>query len=275
MRLMRDLAHAYPSEVRRLIREGGWDKPTTGLCLGYLQANLAILPKDLASEFQAVCEANPRPMPLLDVTEPGDPHPRRIAHDADLRTDLPRYRVYRNGELAAEVSDIRQLWRDDLVAFPLGCSFTAEGKLLAAGVRLRHIELGQSVPMWRTSLQVQPVGRFRGPVVVSMRPIRKDQLELAERVTAELPLAHGAPLHVGDPEKIGIGDLGRPEWGDAILPLEDEVPVFWACGVTPQALIMAARPEFAITHAPGHMFITDVPDAAIRGRQPALAQLIS
>ncbi len=272
---MTDLAHAYPSEVRRLIREGGWDRPTSGLCLGYLQANLAILPKDLAGEFQAVCEANPRPMPLLDVTEPGDPHPRRIAHDADLRTDLPRYRVYRNGELAAEVSDIRELWRDDLVAFPLGCSFTAEGKLLEAGVRLRHIELGQSVPMWRTSLQVQPVGRFRGSVVVSMRPIRKDQLELAERVTAELPLAHGAPLHVGDPEKIGIGDLGRPEWGDAILPLGDEVPVFWACGVTPQALIMAVRPEFAITHAPGHMFITDVPDAAIRGRQPALAPLIS
>jgi uncharacterized protein YcsI (UPF0317 family) len=269
-----DLAHAHPAQVRRLIRDGGWDRPTTGLCLGYLQANLVILPRDLAGEFQSVCEANPRPMPLLDVTEPGDPHPRRVAPEADLRTDLPRYRVYRSGELTAEPTDVRDLWREDLVGFLLGCSFTAEGRLLEAGVRLRHLELGRSVPMWRTSLQVRPAGRFRGPVVVSMRPIRRDQLDLAQRVTAELPLAHGAPLHVGDPEAIGIHDLARPDWGDAILPLEDEVPVFWACGVTPQALIASVRPEFAITHAPGHMFITDVPDAAIRGREPALAALV-
>src|SRR5919201_391597 len=201
-----DLAHAKPMEVRRLIREGRWDRPTTGLCLGYLQANLVILPKVLAADFQAVCEANPRPLPLLDVTEAGDPHPRRVAPDADLRTDVPRYRIYQEGELTAEVGDVRDLWRDDLVAFPLGCSFTAEGRLLAAGVRLRHLELGQNVPMWKTSLQVQPAGTFHGPLVVSMRPIRRDQLELAERVTAELPLAHGAPLHVGDPEKIGISD---------------------------------------------------------------------
>jgi uncharacterized protein YcsI (UPF0317 family) len=272
---MPDLTHARPAEARALIREGSWNRPTTGLCLGYLQANLAILPRELASEFQASCEANPRPMPLLDVTDPGDPHPRRVAPGADLRTDVPRYRVYRNGEMDGEVTDIRNLWRDDLVGFLLGCSFTAEGKLLEAGVRLRHMELGQSVPMWRTSMQVEPRGRFRGPVVVSMRPIRKDQLELAQTVTGEFPLAHGAPLHVGEPERIGITDLGRPHWGDAIEPLPDEVPVFWACGVTPQALIMAARCDFAITHAPGHMFITDVPDAAIKGREPALAALIS
>ena len=180
-----------PSAVRRLIREGSWDKPTSGLCLGYLQANLAVLPRDLADEFQAVCEANPRPMPLLDVTAPGDPRPGRVAPEADLRTDLPRYRVYRHGELAAEVTDVRDLWREDLVAFLLGCSFTAEGMLLQAGVRLRHVEMGTSVPMWRTSIEVQPAGRFHGPVVVSMRPIKRSQVELATSVTEELPLAHG------------------------------------------------------------------------------------
>ena len=272
---MAELAHAHPSEVRRLIREGGWDRPTTGLCLGFLQANLAVLPRQLADEFQAACEANPRPMPLLDVTDAGDPHPRRVAPDADLRTDVPRYRVYRKGKLAAEVTDARDLWREDLVAFALGCSFTAERMLQEAGVRLRHIELGRSVPMWRTSIEVEPAGRFRGPMVVSMRPIHRDQLELARRVTTELPLAHGEPVHIGDPEKIGITDLGRPDWGDAIEPLADEVPVFWACGVTPQALITAAKPDFAITHAPGHMFITDVPDLAVKGREPALAALVS
>jgi uncharacterized protein YcsI (UPF0317 family) len=266
-----DLARAQPARVRALIRDGQCERPTTGLCLGYLQANLVVLPQELAGEFLAACDANPRPMPLLDVTLPGDPHPRRVAPEADLRTDLPRYRVFRSGQLVAEVTDICDLWGKDSVAFLLGCSFTAEGRLAEAGVRLRHLELGQSVPMWRTTLQVQPVGRFRGPVVVSMRPIRTDQLELVRRVTAELPLAHGAPLHVGDPEAIGISDLAHPDWGDPILPLEDEVPVFWACGVTPQALIASARPELAITHAPGHMFITDVPAAAIWGRKPGLA----
>ncbi len=268
-----DLARAHPARARALIRGGGWERPTTGLCLGYLQANLVVLPQELAGEFLAVCDANPRPMPLLDFTVPGDPHPRRVAPEADLRTDLPRYRVFRCGEPVAEVTDICDLWGRDSVAFLLGCSFTAEGSLVEAGVRLRHLELGLSVPMWRTTLQVQPVGRFRGPVVVSMRPIHREQLELAQRVTAELPLAHGSPLHIGDPAAIGICDLAHPDWGDPILPLEDEVPVFWACGVTPQALITSARPELAITHAPGHMFITDVPVAAIRGRGPGLDPL--
>jgi uncharacterized protein YcsI (UPF0317 family) len=271
---MVDLSRAQPAEARGTIREGGWNRPTTGVCSGYVQANLAILPQDLAADFLAVCEANPRPMPLLDMTGPGDPHPRRVAPEADLRSDLPRYSVYRWGRLSTQPTQVRDLWRDDLVAFLLGCSFTAEGKLLAAGVRLRHLELGQNVPMFRTSLEVQPVGRFHGPLVVSMRPIRKDQLELARRVTAELPLAHGAPIQVGDPEQIGIADLSQPDWGDAILPLADEVPVFWACGVTPQALIMRAQPELAITHAPGHMFITDVPDALIKRRAPALTALL-
>ncbi len=268
------LATAEPAEVRAEIRAGRWDRPTTGLCRGRLQANLAVLPQALATDFRAVCEANPRPLPLLDVTEPGDPHPRRVAPDADLRTDVPRYRVYREGRLEGEPTDVTDLWRDDLVAFVLGCSFTAEARLLEAGVRLRHLELGQNVPMWRTSVEVEPRGPFAGPMVVSMRPIRRDQLEIARRVTAELPMAHGAPVHEGRPEAIGIDDLSRPDWGDAILPEPDEVPVFWACGVTPQALIMAAGAPFAVTHAPGHMFITDVADAAILNRRPELAPLV-
>jgi uncharacterized protein YcsI (UPF0317 family) len=180
--------------------------------------------------------------------------------------------VYRRGEVVAEPTDVRDLWRDDLVAFLLGCSFTAEAALLAAGVRLRHLELGRTVPMFTTSLECAPAGRFHGPVVVSMRPIASDQVELATRVTAEYPLAHGAPLHAGDPPAIGIADMSRPDFGEAIAPLPDETPVFWACGVTPQAVLMAVRPDFAITHAPGHMFVTDVTDAAIRGRR-SLASL--
>lgn len=267
---MIDMSRAQPREVRQLFRSGEWTSPTSGLCLGYLQANLAILPEALADDFRDVCSANPRPMPLIDVTEPGSPVPPRVAPEADLRTDVPRYRVYRLGLFDAEVTDIIDLWRDDLVAFLLGCSFTAEAKLLEAGVRLRHMELGQNVAMFKTSLECEPKGAFHGPVVVSMRPIARDQVELAARVTEDYPLAHGGPLHIGDPAAIGIEDLLSPDWGDAIEPLPDEVPVFWACGVTPQALIMSVQPEFAITHAPGHMFITDVPDTEIRGRQPDL-----
>jgi uncharacterized protein YcsI (UPF0317 family) len=262
-----DLRHATPADARQLMRDGHWDRPTSGICLGYLQANMAILPREAAEEFRRFCLANPQPMPLVDVTEPGDPTPRRVAPSADLRTDLPRYRVYRNGELAGEPTDITDLWTDDMVAFLLGCSFTAENRLLEAGVRLRHLELDRNVAMFVTSIQCTPAGRFHGPMVVSMRPIVRSQLELAERVTAELPLAHGAPVQVGDGAAIGVHDLAHPDFGDAIEPLPDEVPVFWACGVTPQAAIMAVKPELAITHAPGHMFITDVPEDQVLGRE--------
>jgi uncharacterized protein YcsI (UPF0317 family) len=263
---MNETGGAHPRDARRRFRDGTWTGPTTGLCLGYLQANLVVLPAEAAADFHALCRANPRPLPLIDVTEPGDPTPRRVAPDADLRTDLPRYRVYRDGQLAAEPTRIGDLWRDDLVAFLLGCSFTAEAALLAAGVRLRHLDLGRNVPMFVTSRQCVPAGRFHGPVVVSMRPIARDQVELATRVTDAYPLAHGAPLHAGDPSAIGVRDLARPEFGDAVEPLPDEVPVFWACGVTPQAVIMAVKPQLAITHAPGHMFLTDLTDAEVRGR---------
>ncbi|MQA86349.1 MAG: putative hydro-lyase [Streptosporangiales bacterium] len=255
-----------PADLRGRARTGEWTECTTGTCLGYLQTNLAILPEAYAKEFRDFCSANPRPMPLVEMTEPGVPDGLRTAPGADLRTDAPRYRVYRYGRLDDEVTDVTELWRDDLVAFLLGCSFTAEAKLLDAGVVLRHMELGQGVGMWATSIPCTPAGRFHGPTVVSMRSIRKDQVDLATRVTADYPLAHGAPLHSGDPAAIGITDLDRPDWGDPIEVREDEVPVFWACGVTPQAAIMAARPEFAITHSPGHMFITDIPDDDTKGR---------
>lgn len=249
-----------PREVRARIRSGAWRGVTTGACLGHVQANLVVLPQDVAGEFAALCAANPQPLPLLERTAPGDPAGLRVAPGADLRTDLPRYHVLRHGELAAEVDSLEEVWRDDFVAFLLGCSFSAENQLMRAGVRLRHLELGQGVPMFVTSLRCAPAGRFHGPVVVSMRPIAVDQVDRAVEVTARLPLAHGAPVHIGDPAAIGVTDLNAPEWGDAITVGPDEVPVFWACGVTPQAVLRTVRPEIAVTHAPGHMFITDLTD---------------
>lgn len=253
--------------VRELIRRGGWTGLTTGLAPGYVQANVVILPQELAEDFRIYCNRNSQAMPILDVTAPGDPVPRVAAPTADMRTDVPRYRIYRRGRLDDEVSDIRDLWDSRCVAFLLGCSFTAESKLLDAGVRLRHLELGCNVPMFQTSRQCIPSRRFNGPLVVSMRPIRNCEIAAARQLTARYPLAHGAPVQIGMPEMLGI-NLGEPDWGDAVMPDPDETPVFWACGVTPQAAIMAVEPEIAITHAPGHMFITDLRDTQIEGIQP-------
>lgn len=261
------LATASPATVRQLIRSAEWTAPTTGLALGYVQANLVILPHMLANDFLDYCTQNSQAMPILDVTRPGDPCPRHIAPTADIRTDVPRYRIYRNGALANEVQDITDLWAPDSVAVLLGCSFTAEARLLQAGVRLRHMELGKNVPMYRTNRQCAPSGSFHGPLVVSMRPIRRDQMRIAESVTARYPLAHGAPVQIGNPKELGI-DLSQPDWGDHIEPGVDEVPVFWACGVTPQAAIIASKPAFAITHAPGHMFISDLRDTEIEQQSP-------
>ncbi|GAA4618468.1 putative hydro-lyase [Saccharopolyspora hordei] len=250
-------ADTPPAVAREVIRRGGWRRVTTGLCTGHVQANLAVLPREAADEFAEFCRLNPRPLPLLEMTEPGVADRLRAAPGADLRTDLPGYHVHRGGEVS-RVDDLREVWRDDLVAFLLGCSFSAEERLLAAGVRLRHLELGQGVPIFRTALRCREAGRFRGPVVVSMRAVREAEVPRAVAVTAELPFAHGAPLHVGDPAEIGITDLSRPDWGDPLPLQDDEVPVFWACGVTPQAVLAEVRPELAITHAPGHMFLTDL-----------------
>jgi uncharacterized protein YcsI (UPF0317 family) len=263
-----DLTTAPAARARELARSGRLTTPTSGLCLGHVQANLVILRAEAAGEFAEFCLANARAMPLIEVTRPGDPAPRRVAPGADLRTDVPRYRVYRDGALVDEPTDVRELWTDDSVGFLLGCSFTAESALLEAGVRLRHQELGRNVPMFVTSVPCRPAGRFHGPVVVSMRPIQRGSVETAARVTARYPVAHGAPLHVGDGAAIGVTALDRPDFGDAVEPVADEVPVFWACGVTPQAAIMAVRPALAITHAPGHMFISDLRDAEVRDREP-------
>jgi uncharacterized protein YcsI (UPF0317 family) len=247
--------------VRRLAREGKLATHTAGLAPGFVQANLVVVPRDLAFDFLLFCRRNPKPCPLLDVTDPGSPEPAAVAPGADLRTDLPRYRVYRYGELIDEPTDLRPWWRDDLVAFLLGCSFTFENALMQAGLPLRHIDQGRNVPMFRTSITCRPAGLFHGPLVVSMRPLLPVQAEQAAVICRGFPLAHGAPVHIGNPSAIGIGDLDRPDFGDPVDIQPGEVPVFWACGVTPQAVATQGRPPLLLTHAPGHMFVTDVRDA--------------
>lgn len=248
------------ADVREACRAGTLTGPTPGLAPGFVQANLVLLPKEWAFDFLLFCQRNPKPCPLLDVTEPGDPEPLSVAPGSDLRTDLPAYRIWQNGELIAEPNDIRDQWRSDLVGFVIGCSFTFENALLEANVPVRHIEQNMNVPMYRTNIACRPAGRFHGPMVVSMRPMKPEQAIVATTICSKLPLAHGAPIHFGDPSSIGIGDISKPDFGDAVEIRSGEVPVFWACGVTPQAALMAAKPPFAITHKPGHMFLTDLRD---------------
>lgn len=253
----------HPKEIREEIRRGKYTGVTAGLGQGYVQANLVVLPKEQAYDFLLFCQRNPRPCPLIEVTDAGSSEPVGVAPGADLRTDVPKYRFYRNGELAEEVTDITPYWREDLVAFLLGCSFTFEWALLDAGVPMRHIEEGRNVAMWRTSIACRPAGCFRGPMVVSMRPIPAELVPKAVTVTARFPMAHGTPVHIGDPEAIGIKDLDHPDWGDPGIFRPGDVPVFWACGVTPQAVALASKPPFVITHSPGHMFLTDLPNHAL------------
>src|SRR6059036_2582197 len=252
-----------PKEIRAEIRRGILRGVTAGLAPGSVQANLAVLPREHAYDFLLFCQRNPRPCPLLEVTDVGSVEPTAVAPGADLRTDLPRYRIYKDGELAEELSDVTPDWRDDLVAFLLGCSFTFEWALLDAGIRLWHVEQGKNVAMWQTNVQCRPAGVFHGPMVVSMRPIASGQLSKAVTASARFPNAHGAPVHIGDPAAIGIKDVTKPEWGDAQPFRPGDVPVFWACGVTPQAVALASKPPFMLTHSPGHMFITDLPNAAL------------
>jgi uncharacterized protein YcsI (UPF0317 family) len=249
-----------PQEARQQIRDGRWRKPTAGLAPGHVQANLVILPRALAFDFLLFAQRNPKPCPVIEVTDPGSPEPVLTAPGADLRTDVPAYRVYRDGRLDEEVSELGALWGDDLVAFLLGCSFTFEAALLSVGVPVRHIEEGKNVSMFVTSVPCAPAGVFRGPLVVTMRPIPGHLVSRAVQVTSRFPAVHGAPVHVGDPDRIGIRDLQTPDFGDAVTVRAGEVPVFWACGVTPQAVAMQAKPPLMITHAPGHMFITDLKD---------------
>ncbi len=247
-------------EARALIRAGDWRRTTTGMAQGWAQANLVILPHFYADHFVKFCQLNSQACPVLDITEPGSPDPLHVAADADLRVDVPRYRVYRDGVLVEEVENIQLLWRSDFVSFLLGCSFTVEAALLKAGLPLRHLEVGRTVSMYRTNRACHAAGPFHGPLVVSMRPIPEGLIERAIRVTERFPKAHGAPVHVGNPGELGISDLSRPDYGDAVPVHPGDVPIFWACGVTPQAAAEAAHVPLMITHAPGHMFITDVRD---------------
>ena len=249
----------HPREIRADIRAGRMVGVTTGLGAGFVQANLVVLPKEQADDFLLFCERNPKPCPVIEVTEPGGVEPVVSAPGADLRTDIPRYRIYRDGAVTAEVTDATAYWRDDLVGFLLGCSFTFESALLDAGVPLRHLEQGRNVAMWRTSIDCRPAGIFHGPLVVSMRPIPEPLVDRAVSASARFPKAHGAPVHIGNPAAIGITDLTQPDWGDAVEFGPDDVPVFWACGVTPQAVALASKPAYLITHSPGHMFLTDLP----------------
>jgi uncharacterized protein YcsI (UPF0317 family) len=246
-----------PAEARMAIRTGEWEGPTAGLAMGYAQANLVILPKRYAFDFLLFCQRNPKPCPLLEVVEAGEFRPEFLAPGADLRTDLPRYRVYRDGRLADSPREIGRYWEEDFVTFLLGCSFSFEEAMLRAGIPLHHIEEGKNVSMYTTTVPCRPAGVFSGPLVVSMRPIPMSLVPRAVQITSRYASVHGAPVHIGDPAAIGIPDLRRPDFGDPVTIREGEVPVFWACGVTPQAVVMEAKPALCITHEPGHMFITD------------------
>ena len=249
-----------PPDIWRLIRSGEYEGVTGSLAPGYVQANLVILPKAEAFDFLLFCQRNPRPCPLVEVMDPGAFEPKLTSAGADIRTDVPRYRVFRHGEMVDEVTSIEGLWRDDLVSFLLGCSFTFESALVEAGIPLWHWETGSNVTMYKTNISTVPAGVFSGPMVVSMRPIHHSKIVRAVQVTSRFPGAHGAPIHVGDPQDIGIADIHTPDYGDASEFKEGQSPVFWACGVTPQAVALESKPPFMITHAPGHMFITNMRD---------------
>ena len=258
-------AIAAAREARAAIRSG-YDRPTAGMAPGMTQANMICLPRDWAFDFLLYAQRNPQSCPVLDVIEAGD-YRTPLAEGADLRRDIPRYRVWEQGRLVDEVTDAAPLWRQhpDLVTFLIGCSFTFETPLREAGIEIRHITDGCNVPMYKTKRQCRPAGRLSGELVVSMRPIPADRVSDAVTISGRFPAVHGAPVHIGEPHLLGIADLQRPDFGDAVRIEPGEIPVFWACGVTPQAAVMRSGVPFAISHAPGHMFITDVPDAAWQG----------
>ncbi|MES2944255.1 MAG: putative hydro-lyase [Pseudomonadota bacterium] len=252
------MGNSKSAQARSNIRLGNYTAHTSGLAEGFVQGNIAILPQTLASDFLLYCQRNPKPCPLLAVSEPGQALLPTLGLDIDIRTDVPQYRVWRDGLLTEEPNDIRALWRNDLVTFVIGCSFSFEEALLQAGLPLRHIAQNRNVAMYRSNIATQSAGVFHGPMVVSMRPMKPADAIRAVQITSRFPDVHGAPVHLGDPAQIGISDLGNPDYGDAVEIMDDEIPVFWACGVTPQAAVSQARPPFCITHAPGKMLITDL-----------------
>lgn len=265
---MSDLAKyrdAKPQALRGAMGDDHFTFPTAGLARGYAQCNVVILPQADAADFEAFCKANPQACPLIDKTLPGDPTPLNAAFGADLRIHVPRYRVFRHGVLEAEEpTNIKKLWRKDFVGFLLGCSFTFERALEAAGLEVRHVAEGKNVPMYRTNRACVPAGKFSGPLVVSMRPFTESNAALAREITSRYPRMHGAPVHIGDAAELGIADLSAPDFGEVVTIRPGEVPVFWACGVTSQVALENAGCEIAITHSPGRMFVTDLKDDSFR-----------
>jgi uncharacterized protein YcsI (UPF0317 family) len=250
------------AELRSLIRTNQFTGPTAGFAPGHTQANLVILPRELAYDFLLFCQRNPKSCPLIEVTNIGSPIPKLTALEADLRYDLPKYRIYKDGVLVEEVTDIEEYWKDDMVAFLIGCSFTFETPLIENGLVIRHIEENRNVPMYITNIPCQPAGVFHGNLVVSMRPFKAADVVRAVEITSRFPAVHGSPVHIGSPEEIGIHDLNNPDFGDAVTVKDGEIHVFWACGATPQSVAMSSKPALMITHAPGHMFITDLKDSS-------------
>lgn len=247
-----------PTEFRKKVRNNEFQKPTAGMCPGYAQTNLIFLPWEDAYDFLLFAQRNPKPIPILEVTEVGSRELQTLGNDIDVATDFPKYRIYRNGKMVDEYLSVVDFWREDLVSFLIGCSFSFEDLLVDAGIEIRHITEKANVPMFNTNIPLKQAGKFSGNMVVSMRPIKSSQIATAVNVTNRLPGVHGAPIQIGNPAEIGIYDLANPDYGDAVTINENEIPVFWACGVTPQAAVMASKPKFAITHSPGHMLITNV-----------------
>ncbi|NPD31550.1 putative hydro-lyase [Eggerthellaceae bacterium zg-1084] len=255
---------ATPGQLRQLIRDGSFKAPTSGLCPGYAQANLIVLPRQQAYDFLLFAQRNPKPCPLLEVTDAGSRLTSICADGADVARDFPSYRVYRHGQLVDEVPSVDHLWQDDFVSFIIGCSFSFESELVEAGIEMRHNTQGRNVSMYLTNVPCVPAGSMSGNMVMSMRPIPQHQVVRAVQISGMIPQVHGAPLHIGDPAAIGVADLARPDFGDAVDVREGEVPVFWACGVTPQAVVMASKPPLAITHAPGCMLVTDTLNSSLK-----------
>lgn len=253
-----DYSAITPLQARKMFRENDFCVPTSGFCHGFVQCNLIILPSELADDFKIFAEKNKAACPVLEISRPGERGLEFLCKDVDLAKDFPKYRVYVDGELHSEPLSIENIWRNDFVSFLIGCSFSFEEALKTNGIPIRHNEMGCNVPMYITNIDCEPHGIFKGKMVVSMRPVKKEMISAAYEVTGKMPKVHGAPIHHGDGRLIGINDINKPDFGNPVIIYNGEEPVFWPCGVTPQSVVMNIRPELAITHAPGHMLICDI-----------------